>query len=422
MRFICDFHIHSHYSIATSKNLIPEYLDVWARIKGIRVLGTGDFTHPGWINELKEKLEPDNNGLFKLKKQYSRHTHSGDTETRFILTSEISSIYKKNDQVRKVHNLIISPDYETVQKIRHKLSGIGNISSDGRPILKLDSRDLLEIVLESSDNSILIPAHIWTPWFSVLGSKSGFNSIQECYDDLTRYIYAVETGLSSDPPMNWKCSFLDKYTIISNSDAHSPEKLAREANIFNTELSYDSIISALKTGDPEKFLGTIEFFAQEGKYHYDGHRKCGVCLNPLKTKKYNRICPVCGKQVVRGVLNRVMELSDRTNTGERPNRHPFYSIIPLKEILSEISARGPDTKQVGRIYNDLIKKSGSELNLLIDMPQEDIKNLGNEMLAEGIRRMRSNEVIIREGYDGEYGSIELFDKKEKHSKLTADIK
>jgi uncharacterized protein (TIGR00375 family) len=418
MKFIADFHIHSHYSIATSKNLRPEYLDYWARLKGIQVVGTGDFTHPGWLKEMKEKLEPAEPGLFKLKDEYKKDLffkapNTPDSGVRFILTSEISSIYKKYDKVRKVHNVILAPDFETVEKIQQRLSKIGNITSDGRPILGLDSRDLLEIALECSDQIFFVPAHIWTPWFSALGNKSGFDSIEECYDDLAHHIFAVETGLSSDPPMNWMCSFLDKYTLISNSDAHSPEKLGREANLFDTDLSYQAIIQALKTSDPKQFLGTIEFFPQEGKYHYDGHRKCGISWDPVQTLKHNEICPVCGKRVTVGVMNRIVQLSDREDITKRKNRPPFYSLIPLKEILSEIIGVGPNTKKVSQAYNSLLQKTGSEFNALLNWSIDDLKEAANDALVEAIKRMRNREVYIKEGFDGEFGRIKVFHEDEK---------
>lgn len=414
MKYIADFHIHSHFSIATSKNLIPEYLDYWARLKGITVVGTGDFTHPGWVKELKEKLEPAEHGLFKLKEEYLRKSEEktvwpSDTMVRFILTSEISSIYKKNEKTRKVHNVIFAPDFAVVDKIQRALTRIGgNITSDGRPILGLDSRDLLEIALQASENIFFVPAHIWTPWFSALGAKSGFDSIDECYDDLAQYIYAVETGLSSDPAMNWACSILDNYTLISNSDAHSPEKLGREANIFNTDLSYDSITQTLKSGDPEQFLGTIEFFPQEGKYHYDGHRKCNIRWDPVETLRNNMICSVCNKMVTVGVMNRVINLSDREDIQERNNRHPFYSVIPLKEILSEIYGIGPNSKKINSIYLSLLENIGSEFDILLNLPIDDIKSRGDDILAEAIQRMRNREVIIKEGFDGEFGVIKVF--------------
>ncbi|MBF0479812.1 MAG: UvrD-helicase domain-containing protein [Candidatus Omnitrophica bacterium] len=425
MRFIADFHIHSHFSLATSRELAPEFLDYWARIKGIRVVGTGDFTHPGWIKEMKEKFVPAEPGLFKLKKEFLLKNGRGDMQEltsrpeidpRFILTSEISTIYKKNDKVRKVHSIIFAPDFETAEKINSSLNGLGaNLKSDGRPIIGLDCRNLLEIALTASPDIFFVPAHIWTPWFSVLGSKSGFDSIDECFGDLSRHIYAVETGLSTDAPLNWMCSFLDRFTLLSNSDAHSPDKLGRNANIFNTDLSYAAILQALKTGDSKKFHGTIDLFPQEGKYHFDGHRKCGIGWDPVETFKHKGICPKCGKPVTVGVINRIVELSDRTKIQDRPNRLPFYSIIPLREILSEILQVGPASKKVDEQYFSFIKKFGPELNVLLDIPVEEIRSKNNPLLAEAIDRMRKRQVYIQEGYDGEYGVIKVFNEKELHS-------
>ena len=427
MPFIADLHIHSHYSIATSKELRPESLDMWARIKGISLVGTGDFTHPGWLEELKEKLEPAEQGLFRIKKEFLKEsqllTKTGETDlTRFMLTAEISNIYKKNGKVRKVHNVILAPDFETVEKIQAELERLGfNIRSDGRPILGMDSRDLLELVLNCSDNIFFIPAHIWTPWFSALGAKSGFESIRECYDDLSEHIYAVETGLSSDPPMNWLCSFLDEYTLIANSDAHSPEKLGRNANLINTELSYDHVIDALKTGDPAKFSGTIDFFPQEGKYHYAGHRKCNVCLDPAETTLNRGICPVCNKPLTMGVLNRVVDLSDRDSVLERKTRAPFYSLIPLKEILSEIMNTGPSSKKIEKYYQSIIQKAGSEFNILLNHSIEEVRTYASDILTEAIRRMRNREVIVKEGFDGEFGHIKVFSEQELISFGTPDL-
>jgi len=413
MKFIGDFHIHSHYSIATSKDLIPEYLDYWARLKGIKVVGTGDFTHPGWLKELREKLAPAGQGLFRLKNEYKQNTNlpdsSDDKEVRFLLTCEISNIYKKKGKVRKVHNVIFIPDFETAQKIQQQLTNTGaNITSDGRPILGLDSRDLLEIALNCSDDIFFVPAHIWTPWFSALGNKSGFDTIEDCYGDLAEYVRAVETGLSSDPPMNWMCSFLDKYKLISNSDAHSPEKLGRNANLFDTELSYTAITQAIKTGDPEKFLGTIDLFPQQGKYHYDGHRKCGICWDPAETIKQQGLCTVCGKKVTVGVMNRLTQLADREDPTERKNRMGFHSIIPLKEILAQITGFGPKSKRVANAYNSILAKAGSEFNILLNIPIDQIETIGTPLLAEAIRRTRNKEVYIQEGFDGEYGRITVF--------------
>ena len=417
MKFIADFHIHSHYSLATSSELTPEHLAHKANVKGIKVIGSGDFTHPKWTAELKEKLIPAEEGLFKLKEEYKLPTTAFDSqETRFLLTAEISNIYKKHDKVRKIHSVIFAPDFEVATKIQNELQKQKfNITSDGRPILGLDVKKMLEMFLDISDRILFVPAHIWTPWFSILGDKSGFNSVEECFEDMSKYIYAVETGLSSDPPMNWLCSFLDKYNLLSNSDAHSPDKLGRNANIFDTTLSYSSIINAIKTGNPTEFIGTINFFPEEGKYHYDGHRKCNICFNPLETIRHNEKCPVCGKKLTVGVMSRVAEISDRINPIERKNRLEFYSLIPLKEILSEISGKSETTKEVTQVYNSLVVKAGSEFNILLNMSIEEIKNLGNEKLTEAIKRMRNREVFIKEGFDGEFGAVKVFGKDEKNA-------
>ena len=413
MKFITDLHIHSHYSRATSKALTPEQLDFYGRLKGITVVGTGDFTHPGWLSELREKTEPDDHGLLKLKKEYSVSSPFPRNETRFLLTAEISNIYKRGDKVRKVHNVILVPGFNEAEKINRRLINLGgNLTSDGRPILGLDSRDLLEIVLECSEKNYFIPAHIWTPWFSMLGSKSGFDSLNECFDDLSPHIHTIETGLSTDPPMNWLCSFLDKVTLVSNSDAHSPDRLGRNANIFSTDLDYYSITDALRTGNPEHFLGTIDMFPQEGKYHYDGHRKCNICWDPYETLKNNFICPVCKKPVTVGVMNRIIHLSDREDISERPNRLPFHSIIPLREILSEIAGVGVNSKRIKKEYMLTLDKLGTELDILLEIPLEKIESQTSPALAEAIRRMRNREIIIKEGYDGEYGDIKVFNPGE----------
>lgn len=411
MDFIADLHIHSHYSVATSKLLTPEYLDYWARLKGIKVVGTGDFTHPGWLAEMKEKLEPTGQGLYRLKEDFRIPSFRNDKKdsTQFLLTAEISNIYKKKGSVRKIHNIVFAPDFETVERFQNELQNRKfNITSDGRPILGMDAKNLLELTLETSSEMFFIPAHIWTPWFSTLGSKSGFNSIEECFEELTEHIYALETGLSTDPAMNWMCSILDRFNLISNSDAHSPEKLGRNANLFNTELSYKGITDALKHPGKNLFSGTFDMFPQEGKYHYDGHRKCGVRWSPLDTLKHGGICPECGKKVTVGVTHRVAELSDRSNLEERPNRKAFYSIIPLKELLSEIEKAGENSKRVKESYLQHIQKAGSEFNLLHFHPIEQIEKENGKVLAEAIRRMRKHEVMIEEGYDGRYGKVKVF--------------
>jgi len=406
MRFVADFHIHSKYSRATSKNMDLESLDKWAKIKGIKVLGTGDFTHPEWLKNLKEKLEPAEPGFYKLK-------GAGDDETRFILTSEISCIYSKGDRVRKIHILVFAPDFKTVEKINTQLGWIGNLKSDGRPILGLDAKELAKIVLNASQDCFIVPAHLWTPWFSLFGSRSGFDSIEECFEDYTKYIFAGETGLSSDPEMNWRISNLDKIALISNSDAHSPPKIGREANVFDTELSYPTVIEAIKSKDPEKFLYTIEFFPQEGKYHYDGHRACDISLSPKESKKYNNVCPNCGKPLTLGVLNRVEELADRRE-GIKPERAiPFKNLIPLEEIIANILGQGTGTKKVDKEYQNLIKEFGKEFEILLDVSEEDLKRATLAEIAEGIIKVREGKVDLDPGYDGVYGKIKIFSQDEQ---------
>ncbi|MCD6571011.1 MAG: UvrD-helicase domain-containing protein [Deltaproteobacteria bacterium] len=403
MKFLADLHVHSRFSRATSKTLTISELDKGAAKKGIKVLGTGDFTHPLWSKELEENLAPAEPGLMRLKGQ--------DTGIRFLLTAEISTIYKQGVKVRKVHHLLGAPTMDAIHKISAALAQRGNIISDGRPILGITSRDLLEIVLEADDNAFLIPAHIWTPWFSALGSKSGFDSIRQCYGDLEPYIFAVETGLSSDPPMNWQVSSLDRYHLVSNSDAHSTEKIGREATIFDAELDYFSMLDALKTG--QGLSGTIEFFPEEGKYHLDGHRTCDVALSPEETKGLGGICPVCGKPLTIGVLNRVMALSDREE-GKMPDKaRPFYSLIPLAEILGEIMHVGPTSIKVRSCYDRLVRHFGGELPLLLDVDLDEIKEAAGDVLALAISRMRSCDVEKQPGFDGKFGKIKIFHDLER---------
>lgn len=411
MFFYADLHIHSRYSRATSKSCNLEELALWAQKKGLSVISTGDFTHPAWFSEIKEKLIPDGDGAYKLRPEIERNVLKSSSPVRFVLSVEISTIYKKGDKTRKVHHVIFAPNLETAGIFRKKLDTIGNINSDGRPILGLDSRDLLEIALESGKDTFLIPAHIWTPWFSVLGSKSGFDSIDECYGDLSEHIFAVETGLSSDPEMNWTVSSLDKYRLVSNSDAHSPSKLAREATVFDTTPDYYGIMNALKTGSG--YVGTVEFFPEEGKYHEDGHRKCGVCLTPAETQKYGGICPVCNKPLTIGVLNRVNELADRKIGEFKPETAgKVYSLVPLQEILAEINNVGVQSKKVVWEYETLIEKLGSELSILQAAPVDEISKAHSPLLAEAIERLRKGQVIKHAGYDGEYGVIRLFNEDE----------
>lgn len=416
MRFYADLHIHSKYSRATSKNCDLEHLAYWGRKKGIAVIGTGDFTHPAWFSEIKEKLIPAEPGLFRLREDMDKDVlrrlpSSCQGATRFMLSVEISTIYKRGEKTRKIHHLIYAPTIEKAQHISDKLEQIGNIRSDGRPILGLDSRHLLEIVLETGDDCYLVPAHIWTPWFAVLGSKSGFDSIRDCYGDLADHIFAVETGLSSDPEMNWRISQLDRYRLVSNSDAHSPAKLGREACIFETDLDYFAMRRALETGDG--YGGTVEFFPEEGKYHMDGHRKCGVCLSPEESRAHNGLCPVCNKPLTLGVMYRVQQLADRAPATKPQDTDEFVSLVPLPEVISETEKVGANSQRVAKEYEGLLNKLGSELSILNDIPLEQIQSEApSSLIPEAIARMRQGSVIREPGFDGEYGKIKLFREEE----------
>ncbi|NBJ91788.1 UvrD-helicase domain-containing protein [Parablautia muri] len=402
--YIGDLHIHSKYSRATSRDCTPEYLDLWARKKGIDMIGTGDFTHPAWRKELAEKLEPAQDGFYILKEEY-RLGEPSSYYPRFVITGEISSIYKSNDRVRKVHSLFILPGLEDAEALARRLELIGNIHSDGRPILGISCRDLLEIMLETSPKGIYVPAHIWTPHFSLFGAFSGFDRIEECFEDLTPHIHALETGLSSDPPMNWRVSALDRFCLISNSDAHSPAKLGREANLFDIELSYDGLYRAIQEG--KGLAGTIEFFPEEGKYHFDGHRKCGLCISPSETMKYGNKCPVCGKKITIGVLNRVEQLADRDEGFVLPAARSFESIVPLPEVIGASTGTSPSGKKVAAQYEHMIASLGSEFSILREIPIEDIRKKAGPLIAEGIDRLRKGQVIRTPGFDGEYGKISI---------------
>lgn len=417
MRFHADLHIHSKYSRATSRDLDLEHLSWWACRKGVSVVGTGDFTHPIWRAELKNKLVPAEPGLFRLKPELERDIASTlpgacQGTPRFMLTVEISTIYKKGDRTRKIHHLLYAPDFATADRISERLARIGNIASDGRPILGLDSRNLLEITLEADPGAYLVPAHIWTPWFAVLGSQSGFDSVTDCYGDLSGHIFAVETGLSSDPAMNWRLSQLDRYRLVSNSDAHSPGKLGREATSFDTDIDYFAIRRALETGDG--YAGTVEFFPEEGKYHHDGHRRCNVRMTPEETRAHGNRCPACGQPATVGVLHRVAALADRTEAEATPpaTAGDVASLVPLPEMLGELVASGPSSKTVDRHYDRLLAALGSELSILRDVPVDDIARLASPLVAEAVARLRAGTVIREAGYDGEYGVIRLFTESE----------
>lgn len=418
MTFAADLHIHSYLSRACSKALTPESLQRWCQMKGLGVLATGDFTHPRWFSELQEKLVPAEEGLFKLRPELAAAADeqvppSCRAPVRFLLGVEISCIYKKGARVRKVHHLVYAPSFEAAARLSKRLEEIGNIRSDGRPILGLDSKRLLELVLESSDEAHLIPAHAWTPHFAVFGSASGFDSLEECFEDLTPHIFAVETGLSSDPAMNWRVSGLDRLALVSNSDAHSPEKLAREANLFDTELSYRGIFDALRRRGDGRFLGTLEFFPEEGKYHVDGHRNCQVRLRPRETAKLGGLCPACGKPVTVGVLHRVEKLADRAEGAKPPGAVAFQNLIPLKEVLGETLAVGAASRRVDRLYHELLARLGSELYILRELALERLEAEGLGLLALALKRMREGKVEVRPGYDGEYGTIRLLDAADR---------
>ncbi len=414
MRLVADLHIHSKYSRATSADMAPESIWRWAQLKGIQVIGTGDFVHPKWFRELTEKLEPRGNGLFGLKKDLETKDvpESCKADVSFVLSTEISCIYSKAGRTRKVHSVILAPGFQGAAKLGLALGRIGNISSDGRPILGLDAKELLRITLDVSPEMMFIPAHVWTPHFSVFGAASGFDSLEECFEELTPHIYAIETGLSSDPPMNWRLSALDRLTLISNSDAHSTAKIGREANIFNVNESYGDICEALKTG--QGFGGTIEFFPEEGKYHYDGHRTCGVSFAPEDTVQNNYLCPVCGKRLTIGVMHRVEKLADRRLGFKPPGAPGFSSVVPLPEILSEAMKVGAGSKAVAGEYHKLLSKLGNEFFVLLEAPLEEIERAsGSPVIREAIARMRSGNLHIAPGYDGEYGRVKVFEEAER---------
>lgn len=404
MEFIADFHIHSKYSRATSSDMDVENLSKWAKLKGIKLLGTGDFTHHLWLEELKSKLEDLGNGLYIYKDVY------------FILTAEVSNIYTKNGKTYRIHNIIFAPSFKSVDKINQILSRYGNLSSDGRPILGLDAERLAEIIFDIDQNCFIVPSHIWTPWFSLFGSMSGFDRIEDCFGKQTSKIFALETGLSSDPAMNWRLSCLDRFSLISNSDSHSPSKIGREANVFNCELNYFSIKEALQKKDKNKFLYTIEFFPEEGKYHFDGHRLCKIRLSPKETKQYKGICPKCGKPVTVGVLNRVEQLADREENFIPSNAIPFKNLIPLDEIIAEAKGLKKGSTAVTNEYFNLVSQFKTEFDILLKLPENEILEKISPRIAEGILRVRNSKVKIEAGYDGEYGVISIFNNEEDKPK------
>ncbi|MCK5138380.1 MAG: DNA helicase UvrD [Thermodesulfovibrionia bacterium] len=400
-RIIADFHVHSGYSRATSKDMNVVNMASWAKKKGINLLGTGDFTHPVHFSNLRSGLNPAGTGLY---------TSPLEPSVFFIFTAEISSIYSYKGKVRRTHNLIMAPSIEIAEKINRTLQKTGNLSSDGRPILGTPAKDLLKIVLDISEDCLFVPAHVWTPWFSLFGSKSGFDSIEECFDEYAQYIHAIETGLSSDPEMNWRLSALDDIALISNSDAHSPSKLGREANVFHCDMDYYAVINTIKKKDKARFLYTVEFFPEEGKYHYDGHRQCNVLFSPDETKKHNHTCPVCKKPLTVGVMNRVDELADREEGFIPDNAIPSRHLVPLQEIIAGALNVGSNTVMVKKEYERLVA-SFTEFEILLDLPESELYKITQKKIAEGILKVRSGGIDIIPGYDGEYGKVSIFSKQ-----------
>jgi uncharacterized protein (TIGR00375 family) len=396
MRIIADLHLHSKFSRATSREMDVETLSRWCGLKGITVVGTGDFTHPVWLRELRAKLRPNGRGLYVCGAQH------------FMLTSEVSNIYPQGGRLRKIHNILLAPSFEVVDRVSAVLGRFGSLMADGRPTLSLPSNKLVEYVMEVSPECMVIPAHVWTPWFSLYGSNSGFDSLKECFGDQARHIHAVETGLSSDPPMNWRIGELDPVMLVSNSDAHSPAKLGREANVFDCELDYGEILGILRRRDRSKFLFTIEFFPEEGKYHFDGHRVCNQRLSPRETRAARGRCPVCGKPLTVGVMSRVEALASRDDGSATQGRVPFRHLIPLEEIIAEALGSQPGASAVREEYLALTSALGSEFAILMDVPFDEIARHARPRLVEGLRRVRDGRVQIRPGYDGVFGEIRIF--------------
>jgi uncharacterized protein (TIGR00375 family) len=411
MKFIADFHVHSKYSRATSKDMDVESMAKWASLKGVSLLGTGDFTHPFYFAELKQKLRPLGNGLFALKEEYCKNGSQG--EVYFMLTTEVSNMFQQSGGSRRIHTMIFAPSFEVVEKINNELSELGKLSSDGRPIFGFSAKELVEIITDVSDECFLVPAHAWTPWFSVFGANSGFDSIEECFEEQSKHISSIETGLSSDPQMNWRLSSLDKICLISNSDAHSPSRIGREANVFDCEMDYKEIIKTIKTKDKEKFLFTIEFFPEEGKYHFDGHRNCGILFSPTESRKNKNICPVCGRKLTVGVMHRVEALADRPEGFVPNNAIPCKHLVPLIEIIGEALNQGVETKGVENEYLKMVSTYGSEFRILLDLPLEELEKSTPPKILEGIKRVREGNINITPGFDGVYGKIQIFAEKEK---------
>jgi uncharacterized protein (TIGR00375 family) len=417
MKYAADLHLHSKFSRATSRDMTLDNLAAWGKVKGLRLLATADFTHPEWFFLIKQKLESAGNGFLRLKKisppdrESLRRFALSTDDVHFVLSTEISFIYSKKGKVRKVHLLLLAPDLESAEKINARLGGLGNLRSDGRPILGLDAKAFVRLVTDLCPRCVVIPAHIWTPWFSLFGANSGFDAVEECFEEMTPRIFAMETGLSSDPAMNRRLSVLDKYALVSNSDAHSPAKLGREANVFDGEFSYAGLVDAIREKDPSRFLYTVEFFPEEGKYHYDGHRKCGVRFSPRESRAHNDLCPSCGKALTIGVMHRVEDLADREEAPAALGI-PFKNLIPLNEIIGQACEKSPDCAGVWELYFRFIHEFGDEQTILTETPVEALVRFQPERVGRGVERMRKGLVRAVPGRDGEYGVIRLFDDGE----------
>ena len=399
-KFVADFHIHSRYSRACSKDLSVAELAKWAKIKGIGLLGTGDFTHPLWLEELKDSLRETGGGFYE---------HGG---VRFICTSEVNTLFYKAGRAHQIHHILMAPSLESVERINRALEAFGSLSLDGRPTLRMEARQLVEVVLGIEPRGLIVPAHAWTPWFAIFGSTSGFDTVEECFEDQAKHIHVLETGLSSDPAMNWRLKALDRYALISNSDSHSARRIGREANIFDCDLDYDTMVTALKTKDRTKFLSTLEFFPEEGKYHFDGHRVCGIRWSPAETKRHGLRCPTCGKKVTVGVMHRIEELADRPEGVVPEGAIPFKRVVALDKIIADALGANVGTQAVEREYQNLIYKCGTEFNVLLEAPEEELRKATTAKIAEGILRMRRGDVVIEPGFDGEYGKVRIFSDAE----------
>jgi len=402
--YVADLHIHSKYSRATSKDMVVESLSETAKKKGIDLLGTGDILHPGWREELKEKLMEKGDGIYSY--------HGID----YILSGEISNVFNKDGRVRKIHTIILFPDFDIAERCAKKLAPYGDLNVDGRPTFGMDVTDTIELLLEISEDIAIIPAHVWTPWFSLFGSNSGFDSVEEAFGYLIPNIIALETGLSSDPPMNWRLSSLDRFVLVSNSDAHSPLRIGREANVFKKPLNYYELIETLKNKDKSLFLFTIEFFPEEGKYHYDGHRNCGIRLSPKESIANKNICPVCNRPLTVGVLHRVENLADRPEGFVPSDAITFKHLVSLDEILAEAHGVKRETETVKKQYENMVMKLGNELQILLEVPIEDIGKTVDSKVAEGVRRVREGDIKVIPGYDGVYGTVKIFPEKEEEPK------